>query len=206
VTPTGVAYKVIAALRHTTPETWTFTLSKAPTSIPKIRHAHDGIETPCAGRELERRDERSDDHRGPASRTGPGYAHPWLCPADGVAGGAPMEAGWGEGREHRTREGDAGRETRVGGKTRLANAHEGAWQDVLEEAAQNSMALSDTVRRWSPRALILVGEGHLMAIEGSQAVMLIATMGVPPEIPEDGGRTTEGRLGVDDPVRLEEGD
>ena len=46
----------------------------------------------------------------------------------------------------------------------------------------------------------------MLAIEGDQAVIADRhAMGVPPEIPQDGSRPAEGRLGVDDSVGLEEG-
>ena len=54
--------------------------------------------------------------------------------------------------------------------------------------------------------VVLVGEGHVVAIEGEQPVIADRdAMGVAPEIPEDGGGAPEGWLGVDDPVRFEEG-
>ena len=53
--------------------------------------------------------------------------------------------------------------------------------------------------------VVLVGEGHVRAIEGEQAVIADRRpMGVAPEIPEDGGGAPEGRLGIDHPVGLEE--
>ena len=55
-------------------------------------------------------------------------------------------------------------------------------------------------------SVVLVGEGHVVAIEGEQPVIADRdAMGVAPEIPEDGGCAPEGELGVDDPVRFEEG-
>jgi len=54
--------------------------------------------------------------------------------------------------------------------------------------------------------VVLVGEGHVVAVEGDQPVVADRhAMGVATEIPQDGGRAAEGRLGVDDPVGLEEG-
>ncbi len=45
----------------------------------------------------------------------------------------------------------------------------------------------------------------MLAIEGKQAVIAERhAMGVAPDVPQDGAGTTEGRLGVDDPVGLEE--
>jgi hypothetical protein len=53
--------------------------------------------------------------------------------------------------------------------------------------------------------VVLVGEGHVVPIEGEEPVIADRdTMGVAPEIPEDGRGTAEGRLGIDHPVGLEE--
>ena len=46
----------------------------------------------------------------------------------------------------------------------------------------------------------------MLAIEGEQSVIADRhAMGIAPEVPEDGVCATKGRLGVDDPVGLEEG-
>ena len=45
----------------------------------------------------------------------------------------------------------------------------------------------------------------MLAVEGEQPVIADRdAMGVAPEVAQDGGRATEGRLRVDDPVGLEE--
>ncbi len=67
------------------------------------------------------------------------------------------------------------------------------------------MAVSVIVRRSVAMGVVLVGKGHVLAVEGEQPVIADRhAMGVAPEIAQDGGRATEGRLGVDDPVGLEE--
>jgi len=66
------------------------------------------------------------------------------------------------------------------------------------------MAVSVIVRRAS-HCVVLVGEGHVLAIEGEEAVVADRyAMGVAPEIPQDGGGATEGGFGIDHPVGLKE--
>ena len=53
--------------------------------------------------------------------------------------------------------------------------------------------------------IVLPLEGDVVAIEGEQPMIADCDpMCVPPEIPQDGCRATEGWLGVDHPVGLEE--
>ena len=53
--------------------------------------------------------------------------------------------------------------------------------------------------------VVLVGKGDVVAVEGEEPVIADRhTMGVAPEVAQDGGCAAEGRLGVDDPVGLEE--
>ena len=75
----------------------------------------------------------------------------------------------------------------------------------MDEAAQK---LHGGERHTAARVamrVVLVGEGHVLAIEGEQSVIADRhAMGVAPEVSEDGHSPTEGWLGVDDPVGLEE--
>ena len=109
------------------------------------------------------------------------------------------------GAEQRAREREARGATRVGEKARLPNADEATRQDVLHEAPEK---LHRGQRHRAP--LIAVGvvlplKGHVLAIEGEQPVVADRdAMGVAPEVAQHGGRPTEGRLRVDDPVGLEE--
>ena len=103
------------------------------------------------------------------------------------------------------REGQAGRATRVREKTELANADEAARQDVLHEATQKLH------RRQRHRAPLIVMRVVLplkrdpIAVEGQQPMIADGhAMGIAPEVSQHRGRPAEGRLGVDDPVRLEE--
>ena len=107
--------------------------------------------------------------------------------------------------EERAREGDARGPTGVREKPRLPNADEAARQDVLDEAAQK---LHRGQRHRAP--LIVVGvvlplKGDVVTVEGEQPMIADRhAMGVAPEVAQHGGRSAEGRLRVDDPVRLEE--
>ena len=109
-------------------------------------------------------------------------------------------------REKRSRQRDARGPTGVRQKPRLPDAHEAARQDVLDEATEKLHG-----RQRHRATLVAVGvvlplEGDVVAVEGEQPVIADRdAMGIAPEIAQDGGRAPEGRLGVDDPVRLEEG-
>ena len=63
-------------------------------------------------------------------------------------------------------------------------------------------------RHRAPRVavrVVLPAKGHALTVEGEQAVIADRdAMRVAPEVAQDGGRPTEGRFGIDDPVGLEE--
>jgi hypothetical protein len=66
---------------------------------------------------------------------------------------------------------------------------------------RNSIAVSVHRAALVTTSIVLVGKGHVLAIEGEEPVIADGhPMGVAPEVPEDGGRSPEGRLGVDNPV------
>ena len=70
---------------------------------------------------------------------------------------------------------------------------------------RNSMADERHRAALVAMGVVLPVEGDVVAIEGEQPVIADRdAMGVAPEIAQDGGRAPEGRLGVDDPVGLEE--
>lgn len=53
--------------------------------------------------------------------------------------------------------------------------------------------------------VVRVGKGHVLAVEGEEPVIAdCPAMRVAPEVAQDGGCATEGRLGVADPVGPEE--
>ena len=94
----------------------------------------------------------------------------------------------------------------VGEEAEVADAHEAAWQQVEQEAAQ------ELVDRQSQQAL-LVGmrgvspaEGDVALFEGDQSAVGDGdAVGVAAEIAQRVFRSAEGRLGIDDPVVAEQG-
>ena len=94
----------------------------------------------------------------------------------------------------------------VGEEAEVADAHEAAWQQVEQEAAQ------ELVDRQSQQAL-LVGmrgvspaEGDVALFEGDQSAVGDGdAVGVAAEIAQRVLRSAEGRLGIDDPVVTEQG-
>ena len=108
--------------------------------------------------------------------------------------------------EQRAREGHAGRATGVRQKSRLANADEAARQDVLDEAAEKLHRRERHRALLAAMRVVLPVKRHALAVEGEQSVIADRhAMGVAPEVAQHRGRAAEGRLGVDDPVRVEEG-
>ena len=85
------------------------------------------------------------------------------------------------------RERDAAVATGVREKARLADAHEAARQDVLDEAAEK---LHGRERHRAPliaMGVVLPLKGDVVAIEGEQPVIADRDpMGIAPEIPQDG--------------------
>ena len=78
-------------------------------------------------------------------------------------------------------------------------------QDVLEEASQKLYGGERHHATLVAMGVVLVGEGDVVAVEGEQPVVADGhAIGVAAEIPQDGGRPAEGRLGLDHPVGLEE--
>src|SRR5258708_4270731 len=94
----------------------------------------------------------------------------------------------------------------VGEKAEVADAHEAAWQQVEQEAAQ------ELVDRQSQQSL-LVGvrgvspaEGDVALLKGDESAVGDGdAVGVAAEIAQRVLRSPEGRLGVDDPVVAEQG-
>ena len=94
----------------------------------------------------------------------------------------------------------------VGEKAEVADAHEAAWQQVEQEAAQ------ELVDRQSQEPL-LVGvrgvspaEGDVALLEGDESAVGDGdAMGVATEIAQRMFRSAEGWLGIDDPVVAEQG-
>ena len=76
---------------------------------------------------------------------------------------------------------------------------------MLDEAAQKLHRAERHRATRRPVRIVLVREGHPVAIESDEAMIADRhAMGVSTEIPKDGGRPPEGRLGVDHPVGVEE--
>ena len=152
---------------------------------------------------MERGEDRPEDHRGSASGTRPRRARGCLGGHRGCrvrGGGRRRRCGeQGPGERH------AGRATGVREEARLPDAHEAARQDVLDEAAQK---LHRRQRHRPPlvaMGVVLPMKRHVLTVEDEQSVIADRhAMGVAPEIAQDGGRTTEGRLGIHHPVGLEE--
>ena len=93
----------------------------------------------------------------------------------------------------------------VGEEAEVADADEASWKQVQEEAAQELIdgqrhdALLVAVRGVSPaEADVAVGEGDQSAVGDADAV------GVRTEVAQGVFRSTEGPLGVDDPVVTEQ--
>ena len=145
---------------------------------------------------------------GPRIIAAPHRGHAHVAPVGVSVASAPSRRWPGCRRrcgEQRPREGHARGPTGVREKARLPNADEAARQDVLDEAAEK---LHRGERHRAP--LVAVGvvlplKRDAVAIEGEQPMIADRhAMGIAPEVAQDGGRATEGRLGVDDPVGLEE--
>ena len=118
----------------------------------------------------------------PAARTVPGARGPDVSGGRGVAIG-------GERARAAAREGDAGRPTGIRQKTKLADAHEAARQDVLDEATEK---LHRRERHRAPLPvvrIVLPPKGHALAVEGEQPMIADRdAMGIASEVPQDGGR------------------
>ena len=146
--------------------------------------------------ELERREDRAEDHRCAASRTRP--AGRWTT------------------RRRRTRDDEgcassvrasASRAVRqaIGEIAKLPDADEATRQDVLDEAPQK---LHRGQRHRAPLVavrVVLPAEGDALAIEGDQPMIADGdAMGIAAEIAQHRRGPTEGRLRIDDPVGVEE--
>ena len=101
--------------------------------------------------------------------------------------------------------GGAGGSAGVREKARLSDADEAARQDVLHEAAEKLHGGERHRPALVAVGVVLVREGHVVAIEGEQPVIADGhPMGIAAEIAQDGRRAPEGRLDVDHPVGREE--
>ena len=153
---------------------------------------------------MERREDRADDHRRAASGTRPrgaGHRARWSRVAVASVDGAAVD--WCG--EQRPRERHAGRATGVREKARLPDAHEAARQDVLDEAAQKLHGGQRHRAALVAMGVVLPLKRDVVAVEGEQPMIADRhPMGIAPEIAQDGRCATEGRLGVDHPVGLEE--
>jgi len=90
-------------------------------------------------------------------------------------------------------------------ESRLADAHEAARQDVLNEAAEKLHGGERHRAALITTGVVRVGEGHVLAVEGEESVIADRhAMGVAPEVTQDGGCAPEGGLRVDHPVGVEE--
>ncbi len=153
---------------------------------------------------MERREDRPDDHRGAAPRTGPRGAG-WRVAGRslGRVGGWRRRGGCGE---EGPRQGHAGGPAGVREESGLPDTPETAREHVLDETAEKLHRGQRQGAALVATGVVLVGNGHVFAVEGEEPVIADRdSMGIAPEIAQDGGRAPEGRLGVDDPVRLEEG-
>ena len=108
-------------------------------------------------------------------------------------------------REQRPGQDQARRATSAGEIAEVADADETPWQHVLDETPQK---FHGGERHRAPVVvvrIVLPAKRDARAIEGDQSVIADRhTMRVAPEIPQDRGGPTEGGLGIDDPVSLEE--
>ena len=136
------------------------------------------------GREVERREDRADDHRRAASRTGPRRG--------GVGRWSSARSRRGSVRRRRCgeqgpREGHARGATGVGEKSRLPDADEAARQDVLDEAAQKLHGGERHRAALVAVGVVLPRKGDVVAIEGEQPVIADRdAMGIAPEIAQHG--------------------
>ena len=93
----------------------------------------------------------------------------------------------------------------IGQETERANANKAAGQDVEQETAQELLRTEGHDSFLISVGIILPAESNLIMLESNEAVVGDGhAMGVAGEIAEHMMRTTEGWLGVDDPVLAEE--
>ena len=112
----------------------------------------------------------------------------WRCPSEQ----APSEH-------------EPGGATRAGEVAKLPNPDEATWKHVLDEAPEKFHRGERHRAPLIAAGVILPLKRHTLAVEGDQAMVADRDpMGVAPEVPQHRGCPTEGWLGVDDPVGLEE--
>jgi hypothetical protein len=94
----------------------------------------------------------------------------------------------------------------IGQETERADADKAAGQDVEQETAQELLRIERHHSLLIAVGIILPAETNLIVLESYEAVVGDGhAMGVAGEIAEHMMRTTEGWLGIDDPVLAEEG-
>ena len=100
-------------------------------------------------------------------------------------------------------EGQEGRAPAIGQETERADADKTAGQDVEQEAAQELLRIERHHSLFIALGIILPAESNLIVLESYKAVVGDGhAMGVAGEIAEHMMGTTEGWLGIDDPVDL----
>jgi len=103
-------------------------------------------------------------------------------------------------------EGQQCRAPAIGRETERADADKAAGQDVEQEAAQELLRSEGHDSFLVSVGIIFPAESNLIVLESYEAVVGDGhAMGVAGEIAEHMMRTTEGWLGIDDPVLAEEG-
>ena len=103
-------------------------------------------------------------------------------------------------------EGQEGGATAIGQEPERADADKAARQDVKQEAAQELLGTERHPSLLISVGIILPAESNLVMLERHEAMVGDGyAMGIAGEIAEHMVGTTEGRLGVDDPVLTEQG-
>ena len=186
---------------HTSPDTWATTLTKTPTATVSRAHEVSKPSVTVARWSAER--------IGPTIIAAPHRGHAHVAQVAVVGGhrrGRVRGGGRRRGVASRVRASATRAVRQVFARKpdcRMRTKPRGRM--CWTKRRRNSMAVSVIVRRCVAVGVVLPVKGHALAIEGEQAVIADRdAMGVAPEIAQDGGRPTEGRLGVDDPVGLEE--
>ena len=103
------------------------------------------------------------------------------------------------------REGEPGRAMRVGQISKLPDADEPSRQNVLGETAEELVRRKGHLPLLVAMSVVLPAEGHVLAIEGQQAVIADRhTMRISPEIVKHLSGSAKCGLRVHNPVLLEE--
>ena len=100
---------------------------------------------------------------------------------------------------------DESSSARVGEIAEVADANEASGQHMLAEAAQELPCGERHDALLVAMCVVFPSEAYVVTIEAEQALVADGdTVGIAAEIPQHARRLTEGRLGIDYPVVLEE--